>query len=60
MTKKKITLQSLRNQDREKVKIETKKVHKLSPTISTSNITELKELIYAGAKLVCDEIRNPK
>ena len=59
MSKKKITLPSLRNQNWKKVKEETEKVNKLLPNIPTDNITELKQLIYAGAKLVCDKIDDP-
>ena len=38
-----------------KVKVFTEKVNKLR-NILTENIAELNELIYAGAKQVCDEI----
>ena len=46
MTKEKTTLLSLWNQDWEKIMMETKKLNKLLPNIST-------ELIYTGAKVVC-------
>ena len=60
MTEKKITLPSLRSQDWKNVKVETEKVNKLLPNIPMDNITELSELIYAGAKLVCDKIGVPQ
>ena len=51
MTKKKTTLQSIRNQDWKKVKEETEKVNKLlKKNTPTDNITELNDQIYAGAK----------
>ena len=37
----------------EKISVETEMVDKLLPNISTGNITERNELIYAVAKLVC-------
>ena len=40
-------------------KVETEKINKLLPNIPTDNITKLNELIYAGAKLVCDKIGVP-
>ena len=55
MSEMKTRLPSLRNQDWKTVKVETEKVYELSTHIST-NITELNELIYARAKLVCDKI----
>ena len=60
MTEKKITLLSFGNQDWKKVEIETEKVNKLLPNIPTGNITELKVLVYARAKLVCDKIGIPQ
>ena len=51
ISKKKTTLPSLRNKDWRKVTFETKKVNDLLTNIPT-NITELNDLIYAGAKLV--------
>ena len=56
----KTTLPSLRNQDWKKVQVETEKVNKLLKYIPTDNITELNELIYAGAKLVSDKIETPQ
>ena len=59
MTKNKTKLPSLRNQDWKKVKVGSNKVNKLIPNTSTSNITELNELIYAGAMFICDKISVP-
>ena len=63
MTEKKTTLPSLRNQDWKNDKVETEKINKLFRNIPVCNITELNELIYAGAKRVCDKngvpLRNP-
>ena len=42
------------------MKVKTKKVNKLSTNIPTCYITELNELIYAKAKLVCDKICFPE
>ena len=46
-----------------KVVVETEKTNNLLPIIPTDKINELNELIYAGAKLICDTIgahqRNP-
>ena len=56
ISEKKATLLSLRNEDWNKVKVETKKVNELLKNIPTDNITELNELIYAGVKLVSDKI----
>ena len=52
MSSEKTTLPSLR-------KIETTKINHILPYIPTNNITELNELIYAGAKLVCEKIGIP-
>ena len=60
MTENKITLLSLRNQDYKKVKVENEKVNKSLLNIPTDNITELNELIYAGAKLACNKIGVPQ
>ena len=57
MYKKKTTLPSLKNIDWRPVKAETEKINLLTH-ISTKNIKELNELIYAGAKLVCENIRD--
>ena len=54
------TLQSLGKQDWKKNdNVELEKLNKLVPYISTGNFTEVNELIYAGAGLVCDEIGVP-
>ena len=55
----KTTLPSLRNIEWRIVKAETNKVNQVLTCISTNNITELNELIYAGAKLVCEKIGIP-
>ena len=55
MSEKKITLPSLRNQNWKTVNIETEKINELTH-MSTNNITELNELIYARAKLFCENI----
>ena len=41
------------------VKAETNKVNQVLTYIPTNNITNLNELIYAGAKLVCENIGIP-
>ena len=56
MSEKKTTLPSLRNQDWRTIKFETEKVNDLLTNIPTNEITELDDLIYAGAKLVCEKI----
>ena len=53
MTEKKITLPSFGNKDLKKATVETEKISKLLTNIPTGDITELNELIYAGAKLAC-------
>ena len=50
MSENKTTLHSLRNQDRRTVKPEIEKANDLLTNISTNDITELNDLIYAGAK----------
>ena len=52
-------LPSLRNIEWKALKIETNKINQVLPYISTNNITELNELIYAGANLVCEKIDIP-
>ena len=59
MFKKKSTFPSLRNQDLKTVKAGSQKVNELLTYISTNNIKELSELIYAGAKFVWDKIDVP-
>ena len=55
MNGKNTTLPSLRNIEWRTVKMETEKINQVLTYIST-NITELNELIDAGAKLVCEKI----
>ena len=49
----------LRNIESRIVREETNKENQALIYISTNNVTELKELIYAGAKLVCKKIGIP-
>ena len=53
-------LPSKRNQDWEKVKVETENLNKLLENIPTDNITELNGLIYAGSKLDSVKIGIPQ
>ena len=41
------------------LKIETDKINHILPYVQTNYITELNELIYAGAKLVCEKFGIP-
>ena len=59
MNSEKTILPSLRNIEWKTLKIETNKIYHILPYIPTNNITELYELIYAGAKLVCENIGIP-
>ena len=59
MSEKKTTLPSLRNQNWRTAKSETEKVNDLLTNIPTNDITELNDLTYAGAKLVCKKNRCP-
>ena len=59
MNGKKTTLPSQRNIEWRTVKTETKKINQVLTYISTNNITELNELMYARAKLVCEKIGVP-
>ena len=59
LSEKKTTLPSFRNQDWRSVKSETEKVNDLLTNLLTNDITELNNLIYAGAKLVCEKIGVP-
>ena len=59
MSSEKTTLTSLRNIEWKTLKIETNKINHILPDILTNNITELNELIYAGAKLVCEKVGIP-
>ena len=59
MSSEKTILPSLRNIEWKTLKTETNKINHILPYIPTNNITELNELIYAGAKLVCENIGIP-
>ena len=59
MNGEKTILPSLRNIEWKTLKIETTKINHILPYIPTNNITELNELIYAGAKLECENIGIP-
>ena len=59
MSEKKTTLPSLRNQDWRTVKSETETVNDLLSNIPTNDITDLNDLIYEGAKLICEKIGVP-
>ena len=59
MNSEKTILPSLRNIEWKTLKIETNKINHILPYIPTNNITELKKSIYAGAKLVCENIGIP-
>ena len=59
MNSEKTTLTSLRNIEWRTVKTETNEINQVLSYISTDNITKLNELIYAGAKLVCEKIGIP-
>ena len=50
------TFPSLRNIEWRKVQMETNKIKQVLPNISTNDITEIKELINAGEKLVWEKI----
>ena len=56
MNSEKTVLLSLRNIEWRTVKTETNKINQVLPYISKNNITELNELIYAGAKLDSEKI----
>ena len=59
MNSEKINLSSLRNIEWRTLKTETNKINQILPYISTNDITELNELIYAGETLVCEKIGIP-
>ena len=59
MNSEKTTLPSLRNIEWRIVRAETNKVNQVLAYISTNNLTEVNELIYAGAKLVWEKIGIP-
>ena len=59
MNSEKTTLPSLRNIEWKTLKIETNKINHILPYVPTNYITELNELIYAGSKLVSENIGIP-
>ena len=59
MSEKKTALPSLRNQNWRTVKYETEKVKDLLTNIPSNDITDLNDLIYAGAKLGSEKIAPP-
>ena len=59
MNNENITLPSLRNIEWKIVRAKTNKVNQVLAYTSTNDITELNELIYIGAKLVCEKIGIP-
>ncbi len=59
MNNENTTLRSLSNTECITVKTETNKINQVLPYISTKIITELNEIIYAGAKLVCEKTGIP-
>ena len=59
MSEKKTTLSSFRNLDWKTVKAETEKKNELLINITTNHITELKNLIDTGAKLICGKLGFP-
>ena len=60
MNSEKTNLPSLRNIEWRTLEIETNKINQILPYISTNNITELNELIYAGRKLVWRKLGSPQ
>ena len=52
LTDERKVLLPLRNQDWKKVKLVTEEVNKLHKLISTDDITEVNNLIYAGVKII--------
>ena len=59
MNCEKTTLPLLRNLEWRTLKTETNKINQILPYISTNNTIELNELIYVGAKSVCEKIGVP-
>ena len=56
MNSAKTTLPSLRNIEWRTLKTESNRINQMLPYISTNHISELNDLICAGAKLVCEKI----
>ena len=59
INREKTNLPSLRNIELTTLKTQTNKINQILPYISTNNITELNELIYAKVKLLCEKIGIP-
>ena len=59
MNSVKTTHLSLRNIEWRTLKTETNRINQMLPYISTNNISDLNDPIYAGAKLVCEKIGVP-
>ena len=59
LNSEKTTLPSLRNIEWRIVKAETNKLNQVLTYIPTNSLTDLNELIYAGATLVCENIGIP-
>ena len=60
MNSEKTILPSLRNIEWKTLKIETNKINHILPYIPTNNITELNELLYAGANLFVRILASPQ
>ena len=59
MNSEKTSLPSLRNIEWRILKIETNRINQVLSYRSTNDITDLNELIYAGAKLILEKIGIP-
>ncbi len=59
MNSEKTSIPSLRNTEWRTLKTETNRTNQMLPYISTNNISELNDSIYAGAKLACEKIWVP-
>ena len=60
MNSVKTTLPSLRNIEWRTRKTETNRINQMLPYISTNNISELNDLIYAGAKRCVRKLGSPQ
>ena len=56
MNEQRTTLPPRRNIEWRTIKMETEKINQVLTNLSIKNKTEVNELIYAGAKLVCEKI----
>ena len=56
----KTTLPSIRKIEWRTLKTETNRINQMLPYISTNNISELNDLMYAGAKLGCEKKKRTK